>query len=273
MSAPLFSIVTITLNCAHDAEQTARGVLAQQFDDFEYVVKDGGSTDGTVERLRELGITPIVQPDTGVYSAMNQALAACSGRYVCFMNAGDRLAGPEVLQHVAERIQGSGDPEFVYGDVATYSAHPELDGGGTPERPREIQYPDRLSRFFLYRRMICHQAWFLRRDCYSAHGGFDERYQLLADFDLLMKLFARRDIRAAHVPTVTAVFQGGGVSERRADLAAVERARVLATRFSALERLVYGAAYYGARGIVRQVIYRFLYPLLSPALRKKLHGS
>lgn len=273
MSAPLFSIVMVTLNCAHDAEQTARGVLAQDFDDFEFVVKDGGSTDGTVEGLRELGVDPIIEPDTGIYSAMNQALAACSGRYVCFMNAGDRLAGPQVLQRVAECIRASGEPGFVYGDLATLQAHPELDGGGTPARPREIQYPDHLSRFLLYRRMICHQAWFLRRDYYIALGGFDLRYQLLADFDLLMRLFARRDFCAVHLPIVTAVFQGGGVSERLADLATQEREQVLLARFSVAERLVFGAAYYGARGIARQVIYRFLYPFLSPALRKKLHGS
>lgn len=273
MNAPLFSIVTITLNCAHDAEQTARGVLAQQFDDFEYVVKDGGSTDGTVERLRDLGVDPIIQPDTGIYSAMNQALAACSGRYVCFMNAGDQLAGSQVLQRVAEHIRASVDPEFVYGDVATYKAHPVLEGGGTPELPREIQYPDHLSRFLLYRRMICHQAWFLRRDRYIAHGGFDLRYQLLADYDLLLKLFARRGVHTVHVPIVTAVFQGGGISDRQADLAARERAQVLVARFSATERLAYGAAYFGARGVARQVIYRLLYPFLSPGLRKRLHGS
>jgi putative colanic acid biosynthesis glycosyltransferase len=272
-SAPLFSIVTITLNCASDAEQTARGVLAQTCADMQYLVKDGGSTDGTPDRIRALGVEPIIQADTGVYSAMNQALRHCTGRYVCFMNAGDQMAGPDVLARVAERIRASGEPEFVYGDVATYSAHPELDGGGTPAEPREIAYPDRLSRFYLFRRMICHQAWFVRRDAYMAQGGFDERYRLLADYDMLMRLFAGRGVRYAHAPLVTAIFQGGGISERKVDLAAEERARVLATRFSSAERLLYGAAYYGGRGLARQLIYRLLYPILSPDLRKKLHGS
>lgn len=273
MSAPLFSIVMVTLNCAHDAEQTARGVLAQDFDDFEFVVKDGGSTDGTVEGLRRLGIDPIIQPDSGIYSAMNHALAACSGRYVCFMNAGDKFAGPLVLQRVAAFLRANDGPEFVYGDVASFKPHPEFEGGAIPERPREIQYPDRLSRFLLYRRMICHQAWFLRLDCCRAHGGFDERYQVLADYDLLLKLCGRPKVRAAHAPFVTAVFQGGGLSERHASLAAQERAQVLAKRFSPSERLVFAAIYYGARGIVRKVIYRLLYPILSPAHRRKFLGS
>jgi len=273
MSPPLFSIVTVTLNCAHEAERTARGVLAQEFDDFEYVVKDGESTDGTVERLRQLGLNPIIRPDSGIYSAMNQALSACTGSYVCFMNAGDQFAGPQVLKRVAAFIRANDTPEFVYGDVATYRPHPELEGGAIPARPREIQYADRLSRFLLYRRMICHQAWFLRLDCYRALGGFDQRYQLLADYDLLLKVCERREVRAAHLPFVTAVFQGGGLSEQRVDLADRERAEVLATRFRITERLVYAAAYHGTRWIVRKVIYRVLYPFLSPALRRKLFGS
>lgn len=273
MSAPLFSIVMVTLNCAQDAELTARGVLAQDFDDFEFVVKDGESTDGTVERLRRLGINPIIQPDSGVYSAMNQALAACSGRYVCFMNAGDQFAGPLVLQRVAAFLRANDNPEFVYGDLASFKPHPELEGGAIPERPREVQYPDRLSRFLLFRRMICHQAWFLRLECYRAQGGFDERYQILADYDLLLKLSLRREVRTAHAPFVTAVFQGGGLSERSPEVSDRERTQVLATRFSTTERLVFAAIYYGARGIVRKVIYRLLYPFLSSALRKKLLGT
>src|ERR687883_1909022 len=103
MSEPLFSIVTVTLNCAEDAEHTAQSVVAQTFTDYEYIVKDGGSTDGTVERLRAFEKPQIyVSPDQGVYSAMNQALAACSGIYVCFLNAGDLFATPETLTRVAE---------------------------------------------------------------------------------------------------------------------------------------------------------------------------
>jgi glycosyltransferase involved in cell wall biosynthesis len=273
MSTPLFSIVMVTLNCADDAERTARGVLAQTYQDFEYIIKDGGSHDGTVERLESLGLRVHVAADTGVYSAMNQALAHCTGEYVCFMNAGDQFGGPEVLKRVADTIVAKQHPTFVYGDVATYSAHPELDGGGTPEHPREISYPAKLNRFYLFRRMICHQAWFLKREAYQALGGFDLRYRLLGDFDLLMRLFAGRGPSYAHVPTVTAIFQGGGLSERKADLAAEERAGVLATRFSAAERALYGAAYYGGRNLARRVIYDWIYPRLSPRMRKRLHGS
>jgi len=74
MSAPLFSIVTVTLNCVEDAVATAKSVLDQDCGNYEYIVKDGGSTDSTVTELGRLGVQTIVKPDVGVYAAMNQAL-------------------------------------------------------------------------------------------------------------------------------------------------------------------------------------------------------
>ena len=95
--SPFFSVVTVTLNAAEKAAQTARSVLEQTFGDYEYIVKDGGSTDDTVRKLRELGSFNIqVCRDSGIYNAMNQALRCCSGKYVCFLNAGDVFTSESV---------------------------------------------------------------------------------------------------------------------------------------------------------------------------------
>jgi len=68
MARPLFSVVTVTLNCADAAEATARSVLAQSYADVEYLVKDGRSHDGTAERLQALGCNVVVSADTGIYT-------------------------------------------------------------------------------------------------------------------------------------------------------------------------------------------------------------
>ena len=76
--SPLFSIVTVTLNCVGQIEETVRSVQTQTCTDYEYLVKDGGSTDGTIDRLRALGVDRIYSgADAGIYDAMNQAIALC----------------------------------------------------------------------------------------------------------------------------------------------------------------------------------------------------
>lgn len=274
MSRPLFSVVTVTLNCAEDAEHTARSVATQTFTDYEYIVKDGGSIDGTVERLRDLEKPQIyVSPDQGVYSAMNQALAACSGTYVCFLNAGDLFATPETLTSVAEAIQRHNDPTLVYGDIRSFSFHPWLSGrADVLNTARDIQYPDRLSRFYLFRRMICHQAWFVHRSAYERHHGFDERYKLLADYAFLLDVLITEKARYCHVPMITAVFQGGGLSERNAAVTASERQAIQRRVFGRLERWLYSTAYSSAHVLIQEILYRQVYPRLSSRARRRLNG-
>jgi len=273
VNEPLFSIVTVTLNCAEDATRTAQSILAQSFGDYQYVVKDGGSTDGTPERVRELGVAVHESADHGVYNAMNQALRLCTGRYICFMNAGDLFPSSETLAQVAQTLSMANDPDFAYGDVQSYTNHPLLQAGQEPDGMREIQYPDRLNRFYLFRKMICHQAWFVRRTLYVERGGLDEHYKLLADYAFLMDMVAGKDLRYVHIPAVTAIFQGGGLSERQTTIATAERTVIQRRAFNRMERLFYGTAYYGARGLVHKILYDYLYPRLSPALRRRINGS
>jgi glycosyltransferase involved in cell wall biosynthesis len=267
--APLFSIITVTLNCAEAAAATARSVLAQRGADLEYLVKDGGSHDGTAERLRDLGVRVVARPDTGIYDAMNQALVLCSGRYVCFLNAGDTFPDDRTLARVGARLAALGYPELAYGDVRSLSAHPQLPG---QIESREIQYPARLGRFYLFRRMVCHQAWFVRREAYLTRGGFDTRYRLLADYDFLLRLLAAPGVRVGHVPAVTAVFQGGGASDQDRARVQAERHAIQARAFRSFERAFYSAAYYGGRALLSELLYRRIYPRLSPAARRRLHG-
>jgi glycosyltransferase involved in cell wall biosynthesis len=270
-AAPRFSIITITLNRADDAERTARSVLAQTGVEFEYLVKDGASQDDTLSRLRALGVEQIIsRPDAGIYDAMNQALALCSGQYVCFMNAGDTFAGPETLAKVAAQLQRLDEPEFAYGDIRSMVRHPyirpEDQQGG-----RLIRYPERLGRFWLYRKMICHQAWFVRRELYAAQG-YDTSYRILADYLYLLELILRRRVRYAHLPEVVAVFDADGLSTRRTPELRAERRRIHARAFAPGEALVYRALFEGMGWLNRRLIYQWIYPLLPDRLRGRVSG-
>lgn len=272
MAPPLFSIATVCLNCAPDALRTARNVLAQTYSDYEYMIKDGGSTDGTQEQLIGLGQGRVVSmPDRGIYDAMNQALTMCQGEYVCFMNAGDLFASPDTLSVVATHLDRNGWPDFVYGDIRSLVRHEYLSAAYQPDQGRLIRYPERLNRFYLFRKMICHQAWLVKRSTYGERP-FDENLRLLADYQLLMEMILVRKVSYAHIPEVVAVFDGDGATGKSSPRLTEERQQVLKRMFNPGERLLYEAAYGAMRFVNRSIGYRWVYPLLSEKMRGKVSG-
>lgn len=231
MSAPLFSIVTVTLNCADDAVRTAQSVLAQDFTDYEYIVKDGGSKDGTPERIKGLGnLNVIVASDIGIYDAMNQALELCTGQYVYFLNAGDTLHDARTLSRFAVQVDQQAD--IVYGNVYM------------PQTKKCTRYPRKLSRYYLFRKNLNHQAWMGRLGVYSALHGFDTQYHLNADQDFLWRALWCSHVCAQHVDVILADFMYGGASTRRSARAEVGAERWLLVKryYSSWEIALFGIA-------------------------------
>ena len=148
---PVFTIVTVTLNCNALLERTIESVLKQEFVDYEYIVVDGGSTDGSIDTIKryEKNITSwSSERDAGIYDAMNKAAAKAHGKWIIFLNAGDTFCSPEVLSTVADRLEGS-DLDVLYGDIMKMR-----DGAWalvTAHEPRNYHHI-----FF------CHQAAFVR---------------------------------------------------------------------------------------------------------------
>lgn len=108
---PFFSIITVCFNAGDALPLAVRGLREQSCGDYEHIIKDGGSTDGSVERVRSLvdgdGRTKVIScPDGGIYDAMNAALSLLRGRYVYFLNCGDGFADPEVLADIKRFIEG-----------------------------------------------------------------------------------------------------------------------------------------------------------------------
>lgn len=114
-SAPRITVATVCRNAAGAIERTLQSVLAQDFADFEYLVVDGASTDGTLEILRRHAgrlAALVSEPDRGVYEAMNKAVRLARGEYLLFMNAGDVFAADDALSVLAAQA----DADVVYGD-------------------------------------------------------------------------------------------------------------------------------------------------------------
>ena len=230
-----FSIVTVCLNPGDDLDLTVQSILSQSLGDFELLIKDGGSSDGTQERVwSDQRVRFVSAKDSGIYQAMNQALAVCSGEYICFMNAGDTFAGYDVLEEVARKIEEDTRAEFFYVDVYKPGARAGIN-----------TFPECLTRYYLFNNTICHQCWFVRRHTYLRYGGFDERYSSIADYQLMLKILARDRVPYRHVSRVGVTYKGGGHSSRP-DVIKMSRKLLHAVKvefFSRKERILYSTVW------------------------------
>ncbi|MGI8820716.1 MAG: glycosyltransferase family 2 protein [Chthoniobacterales bacterium] len=207
--SPLFSIITQTLNCVQKLPETVASVLMQSDDSklFEYLLLDGGSTDGTAEMVlrsaeHESRVHGWVESDRGVYDAMNKAISRARGRFVYFLGAGDVLA-QEVLGRLAQVIRQDDRQSqrerltFYYGNVIWV-------GIG--------RYAGRFHKRRLSRQNICHQAIFYERGIFQRLGLFNLNYGACADWEMNMRCFGDARIRKIYWDFVVATYEGAGLS-------------------------------------------------------------
>ena len=200
-----FSIIVVSLNPGEKLRQTVESVLAQSFEDYEIVVKDGGSADGSLESLPEdARIHVHVEADSGIYDAMNQAVKKAQGEYLIFLNCGDVFYDGGVLERAARRIQSEqGDaPLVLYGD--TYGAKNDV----------LIAAPPQIDGFACYRNIPCHQSCFYdARLC--REKPYCAEYRIRADYDHFLWCYYRAGAQMVYLGDVVAAYEGGGYSESR----------------------------------------------------------
>jgi glycosyltransferase involved in cell wall biosynthesis len=187
---PTITIITPAFNAVETIGKTLASVRAQDHAPLEHLVIDGGSTDGTVELLRETpGIRWISEPDRGLAHAMNKGIAMANGEILGELNADDVYA-PGALRAVAEAFAARPDAEWLTGRCDI------IDGEGREIRRAVTSYKNALLRryslaLYLTHNFISAPATFFRLDTLRELGGFDERYRISVDYDLQLK-FARR---------------------------------------------------------------------------------
>jgi glycosyltransferase involved in cell wall biosynthesis len=216
-AAPLFSIITAVFNGAGTIADSIRSVAAQSCRDFEYIVLDGASTDGTPAVLEEYaGCIDYwkSEPDSGIYNAWNKGLAAARGEWIAFLGAGDLYAA-DALQQYAHAIASLPDRNCHY-----ISSRVRLTMGARVLRTIGAAWTwPAFSRHMT----VAHVGSMHHRSLFEQYGRFNESYRICGDYELLLR--PRDGLRAAFFPGETATMAFGGVSNSNIRLALDEQQR------------------------------------------------
>ncbi len=187
------SVVTICYNEADLIEDTIRSVVSQSYQHIEYIVIDGASTDGTVDIIKKYHDSITYwksEPDKGIYDAMNKGLAASTGDYVIFMNAGDKFTDESVMERVVPMLDGSTIVSGLW--RRCYQDGTVKDGKPMNLQKMSTEMP------------ICHQATFVSVPYHKMHT-FDVSYKYSADYDFFYKAW-RNKVKFKMIDIVIADF-------------------------------------------------------------------
>jgi glycosyltransferase involved in cell wall biosynthesis len=260
-AAPLISVVIATRNAARDLPRCLDSLRGQTFRDFEVIVMDGGSTDATARILEAAGDvvgTWRSEPDNGIYSAWNKALALARGEWICFLGADDWFWDENALAQLAPQLRAAPARCRV-----VYSRLRQIDAGGRVAAELGEPWKQAGPRF---RSHVClpQPGLMHRRSLFEAHGRFDESFQLAGDYELLLRELKSGD--ALFVPALTVGMELGGRTTSPEHFLQLQREarRALNMHGLAPPRLI--SAYW----IASAWLYRGLHSLLGERAARRL---
>lgn len=225
----LITIVTVSFNAVHGIEKTILSVVNQTYENIEYIIIDGGSTDGTVDVIKKYAdhITYWVsEPDKGIYDAMNKGIEKATGEWINFMNAGDIFLESQTLSNFVSYLDGS--ISILRGNIIrVYNRFKVKSYGVTNQMPSII---DMIHNTFH------HQACLIRRSLFDEIGFYDTNYYLCADWKFFFDSVVLHHVKSRYVNISVALFVMDGTSSSNVKKCIDEHKRYL--------RKVYGEELY-----------------------------
>ena len=242
MKPPLkISVITVTYNAANLIARTIGSVEEQTYDAVEHIIIDGNSQDSTLSEIHHYQernsrtehpreIVCRSEPDRGIYDAMNKGLELATGKYLLFLNAGDRFHTPDTLAQIAS-VAEKGDklPAVIYGDTHI------VDAAGNFLHRRRLSPPPRLTwRSFQSGMLVCHQAFFAKR---TLAPTYDTSYRFSADFDWCIRVMKQsKQLFNTHLTLIDYLSEGMTTQNHKASLK--ERFRIMCHHYGTCSTLL-----------------------------------
>jgi glycosyltransferase involved in cell wall biosynthesis len=219
----MLSIVTVNKNNSQGLLNTLKSVKEQTFRAFEHIIIDGKSTDTSVSVIKNIEkeypipLKWISEEDGGIYQAMNKGIGMAEGRYILFLNSGDKLNDGNVLEKIFSKERNA---EILYGDSIMY------DGNNLPFYNKE---PEEITLLRFIEKSICHQSVFYFIDLFSDErfGLYNERYRIASDWEFNVKTIILGNVSLEYFPFPVSKVESGGVSVIETELSLNERDQIL----------------------------------------------
>lgn len=221
------SIITINLNNRNGLQKTIDSVICQTSHDFEWIVIDGGSTDGSRELIldcQEQLTYWCSESDRGIYHAMNKGVAHATGDYCLFLNSGDYLYNKDVVEEVLPELDGEYD--MVHGKAWL------VDSIGKPlfSKKRRNRFGHNINSIQLILSYLPHQAIFIKKQ-HLVLEPYDENYKIFSDKKFFLKCYFLHNCSFHYIDTYISVFNTGGISNTNTELADTEHEKILTEMF------------------------------------------
>ena len=200
MHSPQFSIITVTLNNLFGLRRTYDSIQTQTCDDYEWIVIDGNSSDGTQDFLKQKHACYISEPDNGIYDAMNKGIERANGRYLIFMNAGDYFSDEQILEFINQKIIEL-KPDFIYGDALE-----SVDGA--------LHYKKSRPHTKINQGMFTHHQAMVYSHNLLKEQRYNTEYVISADYDLTLSAL-KESGEILHIPLPFCVYKSGGISQQQ----------------------------------------------------------
>lgn len=202
----LISIITINYNDKLGLERTVKSVLSQRFENFEHIIIDGNSSDGSkevIDKYADKFSYCISEPDSGIFNAMNKGIKVAKGEYLLFLNSGDTFYDDNVLLNASEKV--TNDYDIYYGDVKRIY----------PNGKEVIKkYPKKLNFNFFVDSAIAHQSSIVKRSLFDKVFYFNEDYKVFSDWEFFVCAICKFNIPYKHLDTIVANFDMDGISSQ-----------------------------------------------------------